>query len=264
MALRWPADDPERMIIFNIMASPRKTGFDLMLVRIGPVKDSEVGETKPRVKPTLFQGKWNPENSTISWTESDLPAGLNRQTAEKDSSKPKQTFEMVVSADGKILIPNSRHAPQGEVASGKAIDRTGKAPAAPVTLTGKHSFKTVAEIADPQIQPSLPPQATEISIVSERGGHYARYKVAEADFMKFLDKLWETKKDSSAHHRDNMAGEGKPANRELMVRLFKAAAGWEPLDNAVTYFSPSKRSGAMTTYYYDRDAGIAYHDTGYW
>ena len=71
---------------------------------------------------------------------------------------------MVVSADGKILIQNSKHAPQGQMASGKAIVRTGKAPAEPVTLTGKHSFKTVAEIADRRIQPSLPPQATEISV----------------------------------------------------------------------------------------------------
>jgi hypothetical protein len=161
------------------------------------------------------------------------------------------------------LIQNSKHASQGQTASGKAIVRTGKAPAARVTLTGKHSFKTVAEIADRRIQPSLPPQATEISVLSERGGHYARYKVAEADFMKFLDKLWKAKKDSSAHKRNSMAGEGEPADRESMVRRFKPA-GWEPLDSAVTYFSPSKPSGAMTTYYYDRKAGIAYHDTGYW
>ena len=75
---RWPADDPGHMIIYNIMASPRKTGFDLMLIRIGPVKNSETGKTKPRVKPTIFQGKWNSENRTITWTESDLPAGLKR------------------------------------------------------------------------------------------------------------------------------------------------------------------------------------------
>ncbi len=170
---------------------------------------------------------------------------------------------MVVAADGKILIQNSKHVPQGQMASGKAIVRTGKAPAEPVTLTGKHSFKTVAEIADRRIKPCLPPQATEISLLSERGGHFARYKVAEADFMKFLDKLWEAKKDSSAHKRETMSGEGEPANRERMARRFKAA-GWEPLDNAITYYSPSKPSGAMTTYYYDREAGIAYHDTGYW
>jgi hypothetical protein len=81
--------------------------------------------------------------------------------------------------------------------------------------------------------------------------------------MAFLNKLWEAGKDSSAHERDSMAGEGEEASREGMVRRFKAL-GWKPLDNAVKYYSPSKPSGAMTTYYYDREAGIAYHDRGYW
>ena len=121
----------------------------------------------------------------------------------------------------------------------------------------------MAEIADRRIKPWLPPQAIEISLLSERGGHFARYKVSEADLIKFLDKLWETKKESSAHQRDSMHGEGEPAKRETMAKRFKAA-GWEPLENATTYYSPSKASGAMTTYYYDREAGIAYHERGYW
>ena len=100
-------------------------------------------------------------------------------------------------------------------------------------------------------------------MLSERSGHLARYKVKETDFMRFLDELWEAKKDSSAHKRDEMSGEGEPANRETMA-IYLKATGWKPLDNAITYFSPSKRSGAMTTYYYDREAGIAYHDAGYW
>ncbi len=263
MVWGWPADDPGHSIIHIIGVGPRKDGFDLMLTRVGPVKTSGADKATPGILPTIFKGTWNLENRTITWTETDLPARLRGQSAEKDSSKPKQTFEMVVAADGKVVIQNSKHTPQGQMASGQAIVRTGKAPAEPVTLTGKHSFKTVAEIADRRIKPCLPPQATEISLLSERGGHYARYKVAEADFMKFLNQLWEAEKDSSAHKRENMSGEGEPSNREAMARRFKMA-GWEPLDNAITYYSPSKPSGAMTTYYYDREAGIAYHDTGYW
>lgn len=263
MVWGWRADDQGDAIHDTIMASPRKTGFDLMLFRVGPMKHPKVGQTKPKLQPTMFQGTWSLENRTITWTESDLPGRLRGQPAEKDSSKPKQTFELVVAADGRVSIQNSKHTSQGQMVSGKAIVRTGKAPAEPVTLTGKHSFKTVAEIADRRIKPCLPPQATEISLLSERGGHFARYTVSEADFMKFLDQLWEAKKDSSAHKRDMMGGEGEPANRESMARLFKVAR-WEPLANAITYHSPSKRSGAMTTYYYDREAGIAYHETGYW
>jgi hypothetical protein len=104
---------------------------------------------------------------------------LSEQAAEEDSSKPKQQFEMVVAADGKISNQNSKHAPPGQMASGKAISRTGKAPAEPVTLTGAYRFKTADEVLDQRIKPWLPPQATEISLLSERGGHYARYKVEE-------------------------------------------------------------------------------------
>ena len=105
--------------------------------------------------------------------------------------------------------------------SAKAVVRTGEAPAEPATLTGKHRVKTVAEISDPRIKPCLPPQATDISPLSERNGHFARYKVTEADFTRFLDQLWEAGKDASAHKRDEMSGEGEPANREGMGRAFQ-------------------------------------------
>jgi len=122
---------------------------------------------------------------------------------------------------------------------------------------------TVDEISDRRIKPCLPPQAIEISLLSERGGHYARYKVTEEDFTKYLDKLWEAKKDDSSHKRDEMSAEGKPAKPGAMAERFKPT-GWEPLGKAIVYFSPSKPSSAMTTYYYDREAGTAYHETGYW
>ena len=106
---------------------------------------------------------------------------------------------MVVASDGKISIQNSKNASQMQVVSGKAIVRTAKAPEEPVTLNGKYNFKTVEEIADRRIRPTLPPQATEISLLSTRGGHFARYRVEEDHFIEFLDKLWEAKKNSSAH-----------------------------------------------------------------
>lgn len=263
MAWGWPADDPEHTISYSVMVAPRKGGFELMLIRIGPVKTPGADDAKPKFLRSSFQGTWNLESRTITWSERDLPAGLPGQAAEEDSPKPKQSFDMVVAADGKILIRNSKHMPQGQLVSAEAVVRTGEAPAEPVTLTGEHSFKTAAEIADSRIKPWLPPQATEISLLSERNGHYARYKVEEDHFMKFLDGLWEADKDSSAHKRDEMHGEGEPANRERMATRFKAA-GWEPLDKALVYYSPSKGSGAITTYYYDREAGVAYHDRGYW
>ena len=62
MAWGWPADDPGHTIIYNVMAGPRKDGFDLMLIRIGPVKNPGADTAKPKVLPTPFQGIWNLEN----------------------------------------------------------------------------------------------------------------------------------------------------------------------------------------------------------
>jgi hypothetical protein len=60
-----------------------------------------------------------------------------------------------------------------------------------------------------------------------------------------------------------MSGEGGPAKRENMVRRFESL-GWEPLENAIIFYSPSEPNGAMTTYYFDSEAGSVYHDRGYW
>lgn len=263
MTWNWPAEDSELAIMYIIAAAPRKDGFDLMLTRIGPVKNLESSKPQPGVLPAIFKGTWNADNRTLSWIEGGTPPGLPSQHADDDSSKPKQSFELVVAADGKVAIQNSKHMPQGQMVTAKATDRTGEAPEEPRVLTGKHNFSTTDEIADPRIKPWLPPQATDITLFSESGGHFARYKVAPKDFMAFVNKLWEDQKDTSAHERDSMSGEGKPAKQERMVRRFQTL-GWDPLANAIIYYSPSKSNGAMTTYYYDREAGIAYHDRGYW
>lgn len=263
MIWSWPAEDSELAIMYIIAAGPRKDGFDLMLTRIGPVKNLASNKPQPGVLPVIFKGTWNADKRTLSWVEGGAPPGLPGRSADDAASQPQQSFELVVAADGKVAIQNSKHVPPGQMVTAKATDRTGEAPAEPRVLAGKHEFATTNEIADPRIQPWLPPQATDITLFSESGGHFARYKVAPEDFMAFVDKLWEDQKDASAHQRDSMSGEGEPAQQERMVRRFKTL-GWDPLENAVMYYSPSKSNGAMTTYYYDRAAEIAYHDRGYW
>jgi len=144
------------------------------------------------------------------------------------------------------------------------------APDRPVTLTGKHTFKTFSEITDPRILNCLPLKANEISIVSEREGHFARYKIGEADFMHFQDYLWEASMGNSAHKRGSMGSDGEPVTWKYISQRFKAsgldlqANGWEPLENATLYYGPSKKNGAITVYFYDRKAGIVYHTAGYW
>ena len=44
----------------------------------------------------------------------------------------------------------------------------------------------------------------------------------------------------------------------------QSAAGWEPLQDAIRFYGPTKSNGAMTTFFYDRTTGTVYHDRGYW
>jgi hypothetical protein len=60
-----------------------------------------------------------------------------------------------------------------------------------------------------------------------------------------------------------MSGEGELGNPESIAKRLKTA-GQEPLDNFRVYYSPSKQSSAMTTYFYDRRTGVAYQARGYW
>lgn len=128
---------------------------------------------------------------------------------------------------------------------------------------GDSSYATYAEVGDSRLKACLPPGATEIRVHKQLNGHLARYRVSEAELQDFLDGLWQAKGGNSAHEREQMSGEGKVPQRERFVQRF-GDLGWEPLENALLYHSPSKSSGAMTTYYFDRDTGLAYHDTGYW
>lgn len=261
MEWSWPADNPEQVIACIVMAGPGKNGLNLSLIRFGPV-DPKIKKNDPKIRRAMFEGAWDSKSRTITWTESDLPGQLSGQPKEKDAEKQKQTFEMVVAVDGKITLQNSKHMLEGQLVSGKADKRTGQAPAKPATLTGEHRFKTAAEVLDRRIKPWIPPQATEVSLLSERNGHYARYKVKEDHFIKFLDGLWAADMGKSAHKREDMK-EGSPGNPESIAKRLKTV-GKEPLGNFKVYYSPSKQSSAMTTYFYDRETGIVYHDRGYW
>ena len=72
MALGWPVADPGHSMLFNIMAGPSENGFDLMLIRIGPVENPGADHAKPKLLRTPFQGTWHLESKTITWTERDL------------------------------------------------------------------------------------------------------------------------------------------------------------------------------------------------
>lgn len=259
LALGWPAEEPEQVVADTIIGSPEAGGFKLMLARIGPTKP-DAGANPQRA---MFQGDWNLENRTIAWTRVSRSALLPGLPAEsEESADVSESFEMDVADKGEITIRHPEQAAQHQRIEGKAVARMGE-PYVEDPASDKTRFDTLAEVSDPRVKRCLPPGARDITIHKERGGHFARHQVSEAEFHGFLNSLWEAEKDNSAHQRDEMHGEGEPANPEELAKRLEPL-GWEPLKGAIIYYSPSKASGAMTTCYFDREAGIACHDTGYW
>ena len=171
---------------------------------------------------------------------------------------------MVFAANGEISIQNPKNTDGGLGITGKAAARIGKPLAVEKLVYNKDiHYDTYADISEARVKQCLPPSAVDITLRLEMAGHFARYKVSEEGFNNFLDELWAAQKSTSAHQRDQMSGEGEAADPKAMAVRYERL-GWKPLKQAIQYYSPSKRNGAITKYFYDREAGVAYHETGYW
>jgi hypothetical protein len=128
---------------------------------------------------------------------------------------------------------------------------------------GEFVYQNYTEVNDFRIERFLPPAATHITLHKHANGHRARYKIAEAEFHSYLDSLWEKHGAYSAVKRDEWSDESRIATLEGFEQELQTL-GWEPLVNAVIYHSPVEADGGGATYYYDDEAGIAYHRAGYW
>jgi len=276
----WPAENPQHAIIENIMAMPEENlQFGLMLVRFGPVKHSEIQpKMKPKAAPSIFMGKWDGEKQAISWAPQGRPGTPGNPTT-KQKNAPTPAFEMVVAADGKISLTNSTNLPAGQITSGSATARTGDAGPEPEFLTGMHSFQKGSAISDPRITRYLPAAATDITLCSDRSGHWAHYQISAAAFDTFLTEVWERYQKERAAEPESwvdyseenitkacagsLVGRYEPKFRSSEI-VFDKPIELQSLENATSYPGPRRMSHAGANYYFDRETGVAYHDAGYW
>ncbi|MDG2221362.1 MAG: hypothetical protein P8L85_08285 [Rubripirellula sp.] len=257
MVLRWSADSRDRTMQYTIMATPSKTGFRWGLFGIDLEALQKSAKTRIPAKPSHYKGSWNSDQRTIIWTEKPSTQ------REENPEETQRSFQMVVAADGRIEIKNANDLDGQRLVIGKAIEQTEKASEDKMFLSGKHRFQSADMVADPRIKPYLPRKATDVVIFSERGGHYARYKVTLDDFTEFLDELWKRDGDTSVQKRDEIDRERKPVGPSVTEK-FREVAGWAPLEDAIHFSGPTKSNGAMTSFFYDRATGTVYHDRGYW
>lgn len=140
---------------------------------------------------------------------------------------------------------------------------------------GERHYQEAGEIRNPLIQHYLPASATNITLLTGGAGHYARYNISEADFHTFLNGVWE-------QYRIDFAEEKGPTywvdySEEEIQRELKGTPvdtfsfpepvkelNWAPLQNTVVHGGPRRNSSAGATYWFDRKAGVAFHNAGYW
>jgi len=259
LTLNWPIENPENMVHYAWMIVPERDKIEMMLFQIGPIKVGSDGKpTKDammKAQRRPFRGIWNPARRTVLWQEKELPKGLRVKTKQDESEiKEKESFEMVLQSNGEITIQNHTLVNNGPGISGKATARISKPVAEEKLYFNKDiHFATFSDILEPHIKRFIPPNAVNITLHLQRNGHFANYKVSEEDFINFLNILWEKDKWKK----------GKTLSKHDMEKQFEKL-GWDPLENAILYSSPIQPNGAMTTYYFDAKAGIAYENTGYW
>lgn len=128
---------------------------------------------------------------------------------------------------------------------------------------GYFEYATFNVIQDFRAERYLPPSATQIKMHKYVNGYCAQYRISEADFHEYLDRLWNEYGQYSTAKRGEYSGDGWLASDTLLERRF-ADLGWKPLEHPVQYHSPTEADGGSATYYYDATVGIAYQQTGYW
>lgn len=97
-------------------------------------------------------------------------------------------------------------------------------------------------------------------------GYFARYKLSAADFMIYLDNLWQKYGEFSAADRGDHHNEGRSINTidpESFTRTF-ADLGWDRPTDAIVYYSPTESDGGGAIYYVDTDSGQVFQRTGFW
>ena len=144
---------------------------------------------------------------------------------------------------------------------------------------------------------SSPSRMMVSGMIPWAAGHYALYKISEQDMKDHMVMVWERYREEYIKgggkrwikHNDqnidsNLMGrdvgtlryitfgqkqDEKTADKNIKITPVRVPqniidSGWRTLENAVQYQGPIRTNGGISTYYYDRNTGYAFHDVGYW
>jgi hypothetical protein len=131
------------------------------------------------------------------------------------------------------------------------------------TRFGYFEYPLFDDVKDFRAERYLPTAATQIKMHKHANGYRAQYKITDADFHAYLDRLWKQYGQYSSVKRGEMSGEGSPVSVEEFDLVF-TGLDWTCPSGAIEYYGPSEADGGGATYYFDASAGVVYQRTGYW
>ena len=214
--------------------------------------------------------------------DTDIDTDIEKRKAEHQAAIKKAVFDNL-GKDEKV----------GKEAMDKAMQQWINDP----ILYGERRYASAEHIKDKQITYHLPAKATKIQLLKEAAGHYALYKISKQDFIDHMVMVWERYREEYVKgggkrwikHSDkdvekSLMGRNigsvryitygqkqdkKTADKNIKITSIRVPqaiidSGWRTLENTTRYQGPIRTNGGISTYYYDRDSGYAFHDVGYW
>ncbi|MCA9195024.1 MAG: protein kinase [Planctomycetales bacterium] len=124
VVIAWPREEPANALVFNVMGGPEPNGIKWLLA---PQHSSKAGGTVGG-QHKMYEGSWNPENNTITWTSVEMRLPSKRKEAARNPptpEQPKSSFDMVVKANGEIQFTGYQHN-ESLSFSGKMAARVGE------------------------------------------------------------------------------------------------------------------------------------------
>lgn len=121
IVVAWPCEEPTNGLVLNVMALPEPDGIKWMLA---PQYSSRDGGPVPG-RHKMFQGSWNAETATVTWTSTPVRSPLKKDDPAEKPDEAKAAFEMVVKRNGEIQFTSYQHN-ESLGFSGKAAARVGE------------------------------------------------------------------------------------------------------------------------------------------
>lgn len=126
---------------------------------------------------------------------------------------------------------------------------------------GQFQATDVESVRFAQVQDYLPPDASDIEIITTTHHHYVRFRIPEKQLREWMESLWAVAGSYSPMTRSEAAfGEvSRGSEKPEFSRL-----GMAPRSNFLLFEGPFQQDGGGPTLWYEPESETAWQYVGYW